>query len=730
MQRSGLVALMAAAGILLSSVALAQKRAAQALPLKRVRLYEVGVGYFERTGKLRNGSPLTLPLPVGHLDDALKTLVVLNADGKTTVSGIDFSSSVSRSMGRALAGLPANSSEPLNLNTLLRSLKGTEVELVVRGKKVQGRLVDVLDPGQSQLEVCVSTVSGVDGKSPGGKAQDGRACRLRKETAVLLLTPRAEIRRFAATELSSVRPLDPGVKERLSGALDAVSRKASRSRRGLTVRTQGGSAITLGYVAEAPVWRSNYRLVLGADDRAELQGWALVHNDTDEEWKQVSVDLVNGRPDSFLFPMAAPRYARRELVTPDDPLSTVPQLLDRVVDDMWEEGGVGGLGLTGIGEGGGGRGEGIGLGSIGTLGHGAGTASRGTPSSRVSIGTLAALAGAQGVEAGALFRYALPAPVDLRAHGSALLPFAQEQVGARRIAWFRKPDAEARSAVHVTNTTKQTLPPGTVAIFAGGGFAGESALERLKPKQSRIVEFGADLDVKLHLERKRHTDRAVLLEVRGEKLVEHFERHHRDTYEIENRSGSPRTVFLELDLIDNARVEGADELTYDTERRRAIAVFKVGSQAQRTLTLQAWEGFQAAYPVAKLTPTMLRRFAASPKLGATQRRIVKTSLSLLEQSESRQRVLAGIQSRIRRSHAERMRLTETIEAFKESDSDAYEDLANRLVTVTNRESQAEARIPRLVAEKRRLIREARFGLRALDRVGKKPRQPSNQRKQR
>ena len=461
MQRSGLAALIAAAGILLSSMAAAQTRGAQTLPLKRVRLYEVGVGYFERSGKLHHGAPLTLPLPVGHLDDALKTLVVLNAEGKTTVSGVDFNSSVSRSMGRALAGLPADSSEPLSLNTLLRSLKGTEVEVAAEGKKHSGRLIDVLDPAQSQLEVCAAALTGTTGESSSGKAKDGKGCVLRKQTAVLLLTSHGEIRRFAAAQLSSVRPLDPGVQARLGGALDAVSRKASRSRRGLTVRAQGGSAITLGYVAEAPVWRSNYRLVLGAHDHAELQGWALVHNDTDEAWSQVQVDLVNGRPDSFLFPMAAPRYARRELVTPDDPLSTVPQLLDRVVDDMWEEDGVGGYGLAGIGAGGGGRGEGIGLGSIGTIGHGAGSAPRGTPSNLVALGTLAALAGAQGVEAGALFRYTLPAPVDLRGHGSALLPFVQEQVAARRVAWFRTPDAEARSAVQVTNITQQTLPPGT-----------------------------------------------------------------------------------------------------------------------------------------------------------------------------------------------------------------------------------------------------------------------------
>src|SRR5262249_31404774 len=50
----------------------------------------------------------------------------------------------------------------------------------------------------------------------------------------------------------------------------------------------------------------------------------------------------------------------------------------KLFQELWgntlgESFGAGGLGLSGIGEGGGGRGEGIGLGSIGPIGHGRGT---------------------------------------------------------------------------------------------------------------------------------------------------------------------------------------------------------------------------------------------------------------------------------------------------------------------------------------------------------------------
>jgi hypothetical protein len=229
-----------------------------------------------------------------------------------------------------------------------------------------------------------------------------------------------------------------------------------------------------------------------------LQGWALIHNDTDEDWQNVQVHLVNGRPDSFLFPLAAPRYSRRTLITPDNQLSTVPQLLGRSPDQMWgdhvgDSFGEGGLGLSGVGMGGGGSGEGsIGLGSIGTIGHGSGSGSSSATgsSSLLQVGNLAAVAKSSGVEAGALFTYSLGEPLELRAHGSALVPFVQEALEVETITFLSSPGESARSGLRLQNSTRQTLPGGTLAVLGDGGLLGESALERLKPGERRFIQYG------------------------------------------------------------------------------------------------------------------------------------------------------------------------------------------------------------------------------------------------
>ena len=660
------------------------------LPLRRVRLYETGVGYFERTGAV-TGKPTALPVPAGHLDDALKTLVVLSDDPKNgSVAGVEFGSSVSRSMARSMAGLTTDEA-PLNLHALLKSLKGASVELKVGTQTIGGKLVELSDGATSDLEECVAVPA---------KAGEAPSCAVQKRPVVVIFTKAGELRRIKVSEIASVRPTDPAYASRLGSALDALSDRSARVMKDLRVVAKGGKNVSLGYVAETPVWRVTYRLVLGekAGEKSQIQGWALLHNDTEEEWKAVQIDLVNGRPDSFLFPLAAPRYAKRELVTPESELSTVPQLMEKTPDSMWtgDAYGAGGLGLSGIGEGGGGRGEGIGLGSVGTVGHGAGTGSLSAPSasSMLSVGTLASVAPAEGVEAGAMFRYTLKQPVDLRAHGSALVPFLGDAVVARRIAFFAAAGDSARSAVHVTHQGNQTLPPGTLAVFADGGFAGESALARMKPRETQVIQFGVDLDVELKQDAADFGDKTRLLGFERGRVVEHFVRRHVVRYTLENRSGSGRDVFLKLGYVNNAKVEGADELAWDSNADQASAVFKIGPRQKLERKLLVDEGLTRKHDPKALGSARLKELAAS--LPATQKKRVLEAAALVLDAEVRRGALGKRRAERRELSAEIVRLREHARAL--SRGAGSEAIAQRLLAAEDRAKVLQKRIAELESE--------------------------------
>src|ERR1043165_9153734 len=117
--------------------------AATVLPLHSLRLYENGVGYFEREGVLTKDTGSTLGVPASHVDDALKTLIVLS-HGDSKVSGIEFPSVVSDGAARSLAGLPLDGESPADYEHVLRSLVGFRIELAGESlPEMRGRLLEV-----------------------------------------------------------------------------------------------------------------------------------------------------------------------------------------------------------------------------------------------------------------------------------------------------------------------------------------------------------------------------------------------------------------------------------------------------------------------------------------------------------------------------------------------------------------------------------------------------------
>ena len=636
------------------------------LPLTKLRLYETGVGYFERSGAVDSGARSALPVPAGHIDDALKTLVVLSANGRATVNGVEFGSSVSRGMARAMAGLPLVDGEgPITYRDLLLSLRGAAVEVHAGRATYAGRLIDVV--GASDGDANDASDAADAKKTP--KPDDAKPTAKQAPLTILLLTDKSEIVRLKAQEIESIRPTDPAHAARLDAALDALSTRGAQSRRFLELIGDTKGPVTLAYIAETPIWRTTYRLVLDPTAKAAvLQAWALLHNDTDEDWRDVKVELVNGRPDSFLFPLAAPRYGRRELVHPDEELSTVPQLMGQTVDSIWgdhieDSYGAGGLGLSGVGEGGGGSGQGIGLGSFGSIGHGSGRGDAYGSSSLLGVGNLASVAQATGTEAGALFVYSLAAPLQLRRHASALVPYLQQKVESESIAWLDGKSPHARSAVRFVNGTTQTLPPGTIAFFADGGFAGESALGRMKPGERRFVQFGADLDVELHVTPKSAISQTKRVTFANEILTEHFLRTTSATYGVENRSGRPRAVYVALPIDRNAKVTGADELDFDTVSSTPIAVFRVAQRQRSDKPLTIVEGLTRAMAFATLTSARLGELAASPDLAAPDKAIVVEAIAKAKELEESQRAWKAAREELASIEKELARLREDVKAL-------------------------------------------------------------------
>ena len=80
--------------------------------------------------------------------------------------------------------------------------------------------------------------------------------------------------------------------------------------------------LVVGYVAETPVWRPSYRLVInqptgGAKSAttADLQAWGIVQNLSGEDWKGVTLSLVAGAPLAFQSTLEKAVIPERPIVT-------------------------------------------------------------------------------------------------------------------------------------------------------------------------------------------------------------------------------------------------------------------------------------------------------------------------------------------------------------------------------------------------------------------------------
>src|SRR6478672_10655722 len=72
--------------------------------------------------------------------------------------------------------------------------------------------------------------------------------------------------------------------------------------------------LQVGYIAQTPVWRPSYRLVVDKDG-ASLQTWGIVQNLSGEDWTNVSLSLVAEAPLAFDASLATPVIPARPTVT-------------------------------------------------------------------------------------------------------------------------------------------------------------------------------------------------------------------------------------------------------------------------------------------------------------------------------------------------------------------------------------------------------------------------------
>jgi hypothetical protein len=434
------------------------------LPVKQVTLYKHGIGYFERAGSVPSGEEVRLDFKNNDMNDVLKSLIVSDANGGK-ISGIRYDSNAT--LEQQLEKYPFTIGSSEMLSSFLDRLKGAHLEITVGDAKQTGAIL---------------------GARPiAGAGQNRDAV---NEQITLLLESGA-ISSFDLAAVRSMRLLDPQLEDQLKQYLQTVAQAKSKDKRSIYLDSNGSAtrSLRLSYITPVAIWKSSYRLSLDAA-APRLEGWAIVDNTTDEDWSNVRLSVVSGRPISFVSLLDTPRYGNRQVAELPEDKAAGPVVYGGALSMLPSAGLTMQEQMAGAGHG---SGTGGGVYRMGSTAQA--PSPKVTPSFRQASDLISAssVLGATGATLGELFEYNFPGPVTIKKNQSAMLPFLQDKIAARKLLIYQQSDGgHPVNAAEVTNTTSKTLDGGPITVYDGGAYAGEALVETFKAGDKRLIGYAVD----------------------------------------------------------------------------------------------------------------------------------------------------------------------------------------------------------------------------------------------
>ena len=430
------------------------------LPVRQVTLYKHGIGFFERAGSVPAGEELRLDFKNTDMNDGLKSLTVSEAGGGK-VSGIRYDSNAT--LEQQLEKYPFTIGSGEMLSSFLDRIKGAHLEVKVADRTLSGAILGA----RAILE----------------GPQDNR----RTSEQVTLLLDSGDVSNLDLGAVATMRLLDPHLQDQLRQYLQTLSEAKSKDKRSIYIDSTGSTArgLHVSYITPTAIWKSSYRLTLDLSSPS-LEGWAIVDNTTDEDWNNVRLSVVSGRPISFISQLDTPRYGNRQVAELPEDRAAGPVVYGGAVG----EGRAGGMG------------DGVVGGVIGGVPAPqqfaanelmAPKARPGPATQTVTVAGTSSVAGATGATLGELFEYNFPGPVTIKKNQSAMLPFLQDKISARKLLIWTSNDGEHPvNAAEVTNNTVKTLDGGPITVFDSGAYAGEALFETLKAGDKRLIGYAVD----------------------------------------------------------------------------------------------------------------------------------------------------------------------------------------------------------------------------------------------
>jgi hypothetical protein len=466
-------------------------------PVTKVVLYKHGMGYLEREGKIKGNATLSLEFRAEQMKDLLTSFFAVDlGGGRISSVRYDTRDPLSKQLQDILIKVP----EGAALSQFLMQLKGARLTAKAAGETVEGRILGV----EPITEVVNNQV-------------------VKKGYRLVLLTDAGPIRSLDLFAISEFSLADEALQRDLRRLLDLSldSKYTNRKKLTLSATGQGERELRIGYLIEMPIWKCSYRVIFDEKKKDAfplLQGWALAENNTEDDWKDVTISFVAGNPISYVMDLYSPYYIKRAQVpipgltdlavdwaavsspdlAKDMPAAmaapkeeklragrkrmALPQAAQRQVMDQ------------------------VAAAAPAPPGRGGADAEKrpAKPLGELLAGSYGS--GAQGAKIGDLFSYEPKEKVSISRGQAAMVPILSKQISGRRLLYYKASFApRTTNAFVVQNATDLTLEAGPITFFEGSTSLGEGILSHtLPPGSQEVIPYALDASVDVSPKEKTH----------------------------------------------------------------------------------------------------------------------------------------------------------------------------------------------------------------------------------
>jgi hypothetical protein len=502
------------------------------LPIGQVVLFSSGVGYFQREGSVEGKARVDLSFPIQDINDLLKSMVVRDLDGGH-VSTVSYDSNAP--IERTLKSFAVNLTTNPSFAQILNQARGEKVEIVLQQ-------TNATQPGTltGTLIGCEKQKQAVGGKDT-------------VEVELLNMWCSDGMRSLKMPEVQRVRFLNPILDTEFKKALETLALSHDTQKKSVSINFvgEGKREVRVSYVVENPIWKTSYRLVLDKQTHKPfLQGWAVVENPTDEDWKDVRMALVSGRPISFQMDLYQPLYVPRPVVEMELFASLRPVAYSGGLNqdhDKLAAGAPPAPSMPTMGQALKKEDQSFGRGLRSAPGNAAfadGVRKQLDDRMNLNAGVSSV---ASAAKLGDFFQYAIDKPVTLTRQKSALLPIINKDVEGSRVSIYNE-RTQAKFpllGLRFKNTSGLHLMQGPITVFEGSNYAGDARILDLQPNEERLLSYAVDLGTEVNP--VPSSDNGRITQVKAVKGILHTTTKVRETktYTIKNRNEQERTVLIE-----------------------------------------------------------------------------------------------------------------------------------------------------------------------------------------